>query len=53
MAVIAGPEGAPQTAEAMAAQSAPDEAAATSEAGPEAEAEAKPRRGWWQRTFGE
>ena len=30
MAVIAGPEGAPQTAEAMSAESAPDEAAAIS-----------------------
>lgn len=51
MAVIAGPDDAPQTAEAMAAESAPDEAAAASEAG--GDAEAKPRRGWWQRTFGE
>ncbi|MFO6447437.1 Rne/Rng family ribonuclease [Erythrobacter sp. NE805] len=49
MAVIAGPEDAPQTAEAMAGEAAQQEA--RTEAAPEAEA--KPRRGWWQRTFGE
>ncbi|MCM0001467.1 MAG: ribonuclease E/G, partial [Erythrobacter sp.] len=57
MAVIAGPDGAPETAEAMAAESAPQDeapagdAAARSEA--ESQGETKPRRGWWQRTFGE
>ena len=45
MAVIAGPEDAPQTAEAMSA----DDAAANAPA----EDGGKPRRGWWQRTFGE
>jgi ribonuclease E len=45
MAVIAGPDDAPQTAEATAAQDAATDAPAGDGA--------KPRRGWWQRTFGE
>jgi len=51
MAVIAGPDDAPQTAQAMAEDSAPQQDAPAADAAPEAEA--KPRRGWWQRTFGE
>jgi ribonuclease E len=55
MAVIAGPDGAPQTAEATAAA---DDAAATPEGdasaeAPKNDASGKQRRGWWQRTFGE
>ncbi|MBI1401780.1 MAG: Rne/Rng family ribonuclease [Porphyrobacter sp.] len=52
MAVVAGPDGAPETAQAMADESGTKE-------DPDAEQEdagqdgAKPRRGWWQRTFGE
>ena len=82
MAVIAGPDDAPQTAEATteappakpkgrrrakAADSAPAETAPAQPEAPAAEAEpdaasasqgkdepeTKPRRGWWQRTFGE
>jgi ribonuclease E len=45
MAVIAGPDDAPQTAEAMAAQETAGDTPA--------EDGGKPRRGWWQRTFGE
>ncbi|RNJ63104.1 MAG: ribonuclease E/G [Porphyrobacter sp. IPPAS B-1204] len=45
MAVIAGPDDAPQTAEAMAAKDTAKDAPA--------EDGGKPRRGWWQRTFGE
>ncbi|WP_073975117.1 Rne/Rng family ribonuclease [Erythrobacter donghaensis] len=51
MAVIAGPDDAPETAEAAAEDSAPQQEAPAGEAAPESEA--KPRRGWWQRTFGE
>jgi ribonuclease E len=63
MAVIAGPDDAPQTAEAMAQEAVAEPApkpkgrgkAKTAPAQPDAAdtAEAKPRRGWWQRTFGE
>ncbi|MFM7348316.1 MAG: ribonuclease E/G, partial [Erythrobacter sp.] len=53
MAVVAGPDEAPQSVEALAAESAPAAAQADSAATPPPEAEAKPRRGWWQRTFGE
>ncbi|WP_296716374.1 ribonuclease E/G [Erythrobacter sp.] len=64
MAVIAGPDGAPETAEAMAeetpkpkrrsrAKAADTPAETESEPAPEPTGEAKPRRGWWQRTFGE
>lgn len=78
MAVIAGPDEAPETAEAMtqaqpkpksrrrakAADAEPAEVAPAQEveagntpadpaAEPEPGREAKPRRGWWQRTFGE
>ncbi|WP_379921256.1 Rne/Rng family ribonuclease [Erythrobacter sp. R86502] len=59
MAVIAGPDAAPQTAEAMASQDAASEASpepAQDSTAPSAETPAdgnKPRRGWWQRTFGE
>ncbi len=51
MAVIAGPDGAPETAEAMAADDALQQD--TSGTDTASEAEGKPRRGWWQRTFGE
>ena len=53
MAVIAGPDDAPQTAEAMADESAEQQDTTGQEPAPEAEAGTKPRRGWWQRTFGE
>jgi ribonuclease E len=63
MAVVAGPDEAPQTAEAMAEEPAPQEpdAKAPKDAASKNEASedeapqdgAKPRRGWWQRTFGE
>jgi ribonuclease E len=49
MAVIAGPDDAPQTAEAVAAETAEEDNAGDADA----KEEAKPRRGWWQRTFGE
>ncbi len=49
MAVIAGPDDAPQTAEAMAVETAEEDNAGDADA----KEEAKPRRGWWQRTFGE
>jgi ribonuclease E len=54
MAVIAGPEDSPQTAEAE----ADAEGAAAPDGGGQAEAPSgetpgKQRRGWWQRTFGE
>ena len=61
MAVIAGPDDAPQTAEAMAEETAPapkPKGRGKAKAAPTAPdatdtADAKPRRGWWQRTFGE
>ena len=63
MAVIAGPDDAPQTAEAMAEETAPAPTpkpkgrgkakAAPTETDAADTADAKPRRGWWQRTFGE
>ena len=68
MAVIAGPDDAPQTAAAAAeeptkparrsrakAKASPEEVAQKEDA-PKEDApkeDAKPRRGWWQRTFGE
>jgi ribonuclease E len=52
MAVIAGPDGSPETAEAMAAQTGQQEAPADS-AKDNGSDGGKPRRGWWQRTFGE
>jgi len=53
MAVIAGPDDAPDTAEATAAKdAAADEVPAPTEAAAPTDGD-KPRRGWWQRTFGE
>jgi ribonuclease E len=51
MAVIAPPDGTPETAEAMAAETGLAREAPAGQAAPEADT--KPRRGWWQRTFGE
>ncbi|MEQ5786550.1 Rne/Rng family ribonuclease [Erythrobacter sp. NFXS35] len=60
MAVVAGPDGAPETAEAMAEEtpkpkrrSRAKAADTPAETESEPAADAKPRRGWWQRTFGE
>ncbi|HSJ78715.1 MAG TPA: Rne/Rng family ribonuclease [Erythrobacter sp.] len=63
MAVIAGPDDAPQTAEATVTEEAAEPAPKPKGRGkakavptqPDAAdtADAKPRRGWWQRTFGE
>ncbi|MEE4153898.1 MAG: Rne/Rng family ribonuclease [Erythrobacter sp.] len=53
--VVAGPEDAPESAEAMAEEAAPEEKQAAPADGKESsEADGAPRkRGWWQRTFGE
>jgi len=53
LALIPDPNDATEAAEAMTAETADDDSAGDSTGDTVGKDEAKPRRGWWQRTFGE